>query len=171
MESAELRPLSETDLRSVALFAGLPEEVFAHLAATLPQRALAPGAIVFREGDAARALFLLLEGELEVTKQSRRGTEARVAILGPSDTFGEMSLLDLQPRSATVRTLSPVRIVEFGAEALDDLYRKDVRAYSLLVLNLARDLSRRLRVADGLVASFAASFADEYPARASGSKA
>jgi len=161
------KKLAESDLRSVALFAGLPQEIFAHFADTLPERMLAPGAVVFREGDAARALFVLLEGELEVTKQSRRGTEARVAILGPNDTFGEMSLLDMQPRSATVRTLSAVRIVEFGSEALDELYRRDVRAYALLVLNLARDLSRRLRVADGLVASFAATFADEYPARAS----
>jgi len=169
LETAPLRPLAESELRSVALFAGLPEEVFAHLAATLPQRSLAPGSVVFREGDAARALFVLLEGELEVTKQSRRGSESRVAILGPSDTFGEMSLLDMQPRSATVRTLSPVRIVELGADALE-LYRKDVKAYALLVLNLARDLSRRLRVADGLVATFAASFADEYPARASAAK-
>lgn len=163
-------PLAASDLRNVALFAGLPDEVFTHLAATLPQRVLSPGTVVFREGDAARALFVLLEGELEITKQSRRGTEARVAILGPADTFGEMSLLDMQPRSATVRTLSPVRIVEFGADALDELYRRDVRAYALLVLNLARDLSRRLRVADGLVASFAATFADEYPSRASSPK-
>ena len=168
MEAAPEHPLTEAELKSVALFAGLPDEVFAHLTDTLRPRRLAPGSVVFREGDAARALFVLLEGELEVTKQSRRGTEARVAILGPTDTFGEMSLLDMQPRSATVRTLSPVRIVEFGADALDELYRKDVKAYALLVLNLARDLSRRLRVADGLVASFAATFADEYPSRASG---
>lgn len=170
MEASKEKPLAETELKGVALFAGLPDDVFAHLAHTLVPRRLAPGSVVFREGDAARAMFVLLEGELEVTKQSRRGTEARVAMLGPNDTFGEMSLLDMQPRSATVRTLSPVRIVELGADALDELHRKDLRAYSLLVLNLARDLSRRLRVADGLVASFAASFADEYPARASSSR-
>ena len=160
-------PLAVEELRAVALFAGLPDEVLSHLTDTLRPRRLAPGSVVFREGDAARALFVLLDGEVEVTKQSRRGTDARVAMLGPNDTFGEMSLLDLQPRSATVRALSPVRLVEFGADALGELERREVSAYALLVLNLARDLSRRLRVADGLVASFAASFADEYPARGS----
>lgn len=160
------QPLSPEDLRGVALFAGLGESDFAALADTLRARRLPPGTVVFREGDPAHALFVLLEGELEVTKRSRRGTDARVAILGPNDTFGEMSLLDMQPRSATVRTLSPVRLVEFGADALDELNRRDLHAYAVLVLNLARDLSRRLRVADGLVASFAATFADEYPARA-----
>lgn len=164
------RPLRVEDLRNVALFAGLPEEVFHHFLDTLRPKLLPPGSVVFREGDTARALYVLLEGELEVTKQSRRGSEARVAILGPSDTFGEMSLLDMQPRSATVRTLAPARLLEFGADALDELYRRDVRSYALLVLNLARDLSRRLRVADGLVASFAANLADEYPARASGAR-
>lgn len=167
VEAPQELPLNAEELRGVALFAGLGDDVFHHFAETLQARTLPPGSVVFREGDSARALFVLIEGELEVTKQSRRGTEARVAILGPSDTFGEMSLLDMQPRSATVRTLSPVRLVEFGADALDELYRRDVRAYALLVLNLARDLSRRLRVADGLVASFAATFADEYPSRAS----
>lgn len=165
-EVVATQSLTAGDLRGIALFAGLGDEVFEHFASTLQARVLQPGTVVFREGDPARALFVLLAGELEVTKQSRRGSEARVAILGPNDTFGEMSLLDMQPRSATVRTLSPVRLVEFGADALDDLYRRDVRAYALLVLNLARDLSRRLRVADGLVASFAATFADEYPGRA-----
>lgn len=169
-ETPDDRPLQATDLEPIALFAGLSSEAYEYIARTVRVHRLPPGEVVFREGDPAKALFVLLDGELEVVKQSRRGTDARVAILGPNDTFGEMSLLDLQPRSATVRTLAPVRLAELGAEALDALYRHDVKAYALVLLNLSRDLSRRLRVADGLVATFAANLADEYPARASRSR-
>ncbi len=73
-------------------------------------------------------------------------------MLGPGDWFGEMSIVDIQPRSATVRTLAPSRLLRISAADLDALYRYDLRSYSLIVLNLARELSRRLRVADGILA-------------------
>ena len=120
------------------------------------------GEIAFREGDPGREMFVLLSGELEVLKKSRRGRDTRVAILGPSDCFGEMSVIDLQPRSATLRALAPTRLLRVSAEDLDLLYRTDLKSYALLVLNIARDLSRRLRVADGLVAQVTATMLDEY---------
>ena len=54
-------------------------------------------------------MYVLLDGEMEVSKRSRRGRDTRVAILGPNDLFGEMSMIDMQSRSATVRALAPSR--------------------------------------------------------------
>jgi CRP/FNR family transcriptional regulator, cyclic AMP receptor protein len=68
----------------------------------------------------------------------------------------------MQPRSATVRALAPSRLIRITNEDLDALYRFDLKSYALVVLNVARDLSRRLRVTDGIVADFAASVLDEY---------
>lgn len=155
-------PISVERLQSVAVLAGLSEDVLAHFVATLPVVKLGVGDCVFREGDPAREMFILIDGELEILKKSRRGKETRVAILGPDDAFGEMSVLDLQPRSATVRAVSAVRLIRLSTEELDVLYRRDLKAYALLVLNIARDLSRRLRVADGLVVQVAATVLDEY---------
>jgi CRP/FNR family transcriptional regulator, cyclic AMP receptor protein len=155
-------PISAERLQTAPVLAGLSQEVLTYLASALPVLMLKAGDCVFLEGDPAREMFILVDGELEILKKSRRGKEARVAILGPGDAFGEMSVLDLQPRSATVRAVSPVRVVRMSTEELDALYRRDLKAYSMLVLNIARDLSRRLRVADGLVAQLAATVLDEY---------
>jgi CRP/FNR family cyclic AMP-dependent transcriptional regulator len=86
----------------------------------------------------------------------------RVAILGPNDGFGEMSMIDMQARSATVRALSPSRLLKLTSEDMDALYRSDLKSYTLIVLNIARDLSRRLRVTDGILADFTANVLDEY---------
>ena len=158
-------PLTTATLRDIGLFGALSDEVLDHLARSLKTTRIAPGETVFREGDgAAHEMFVVLDGEVEVSKRSRRGRDMRVAILGPGDWFGEMSVLDLQVRSATVRALAPSRLIRLSSEDLDALYRFDLKAYALIVLNIARDLSRRLRVTDGILADFTANVLDEYVA-------
>lgn len=155
-------PPSIDRLREVGLFGALSDEVLSHLAGTLQRRNVGPGATVFEEGDAGHDMYVILDGEIEIMKKSRRGRPQRVAILGPSDTIGEMSIIDVQPRSATARSLAPTRLLRISAEDLDALYRHDVKSYAIVVLNVARDLSRRLRVTDGLLADIAANVLDEY---------
>jgi len=159
-------PVSPSRLRDVGLFGALSDEVLAHLGSQLQPQRVQPGTLVFREGDPAREFYVVLDGEMEVIKKSRSGRETRVAILGPNDCFGEMSVIDMQPRSATVRTLGPTRLLRMSTEDMDALYRHDLKAYTLIVLNIARDLSRRLRVTDGILADFTASVLDEYVASA-----
>ncbi|MGK3969758.1 cyclic nucleotide-binding domain-containing protein [Sorangium sp. So ce118] len=149
-------------LREIGLFGGLGDHVLQGLADTLELLELQPGAVAFREGDSGREMFVLLAGEMEVLKRSKREVEARVAVLGPSDWFGEMSILDVMPRSATVRAISPSRLMRVTAHDLDTLYRRDLKSYTLLVLNIAREMSRRLRVADSLLAELVANMLDEY---------
>jgi CRP-like cAMP-binding protein len=159
-------PLTATVLRDIGLFGALGDEVLDHLARSLKSRRVVPGDTIFREGDGgAREMYVVLDGEMEVSKRSRRGRDMRVAILGPNDWFGEMSVLDMQVRSATVRALAPSRLIRFTSEDMDALYRFDLKSYALIVLNIARDLSRRLRVTDGILADFTANVLDEYVAQ------
>jgi CRP-like cAMP-binding protein len=139
--------------------------VLIHLANTLAVESPEPGELLFREGDPAAAMYVVISGEVEVLKKSRSGHEARVAVLGPGDWFGEMSIVDIQPRSATVRALAACRLVCISTTELDALYRYDLRSYSILVMNLARELSRRLRVADGIVADLITNVLDTYVKR------
>lgn len=157
--------LSPAELRNIGLFGALSDEVLAHLASTLSVDAPAAGQTLFREGEEANAMYVVVRGEIEVLKRSRRGIDARVAVLGPGDWFGEMSIVDIQPRSATVRALAPGRLVRITPADLDALYRFDVRSYAIVVLNLARELSRRLRVADGILADLIANVLDNYVVR------
>jgi CRP/FNR family cyclic AMP-dependent transcriptional regulator len=150
-------------LREIGLFGALSDETLEHLARTLTATRVNPGETIFREGDgAAREMYIVLDGEIEISKRSRRGRDMRIAILGPNDWFGEMSIIDMQSRSATVRALAPSKLIRMTSADLDALYRLDLKSYALIVLNIARDLSRRLRVTDGILADFAASVLDEY---------
>ncbi len=155
-------PVDLAQLRDIGLFGALSDEVLEHLLKTLHEKRVGAGEMVFREGDPAREMYVVLAGEMEVLKKSRRGRDQRVAILGPNDTFGEMSVIDMQARSATVRALAPSRVLRMSTEDMDALYRFDLKSYALIVLNLARDMSRRLRVTDGILADFTASVLDEY---------
>ncbi len=155
-------PVTIAQLREVGLFGALSDEFLAHLVKTLTAVRVSAGEAIFREGDPAREFYVILDGEIEVLKKSRRGRETRVAILGPHDCLGEMSIIDMQPRSATVRALGPARMLRITTEEMDALYRHDLKSYTLIVLNIARDLSRRLRVADGLLADFTANVLEEY---------
>jgi len=155
-------PSSVEELRTVGLFGAVSDEVLEFLAAKLVVLLPGSGDAVFHEGDAARDMFVVISGEMEVLKRSQSGVDARVAMLGPGDWFGEMSILDVQPRSATVRVLAPARLLRIGAADLDGLYRHDTKAYAIIVLNIARELSRRLRVADGLLADFVINVMGHY---------
>lgn len=155
-------PVTVAQLREVGLFGALSDDFLEHLTKTLSGQRVMVGETIFREGDPAREMYVVLDGEIEVLKKSRRGRETRVAILGPNDTFGEMSIIDMQPRSATVRALGAARLLRISTEEMDALYRYDLKSYTLIVLNIARDLSRRLRVTDGLLADFTANVLEEY---------
>jgi len=143
------------EVRDIGLFGGLDDAVLEALVRELRVLELDPGDVVFRENERGREMFVLLSGEMEVVKQSRRDVPSRVAVLGPGDWFGEMSILDVMPRSATVRAIAYSRVLKIGAGDLDNLYRRDPKSYALLVLNVAREMSRRLRVADALLADMA----------------
>ncbi|MDO9015942.1 MAG: cyclic nucleotide-binding domain-containing protein [Deltaproteobacteria bacterium] len=148
-------------LRDIGLFGGLDDESLDLLTRELRASLFDPGALVMKEGDHAREMFVVLSGELEVVRHSVNGTEGRVALLGPGNWVGEMSIVDPQPRSATVRALAPSILLVVTTEDLDRLYRRDMKSYLLVVLNIAREMARRLRVADGMIAGFLSSAIDQ----------
>ena len=155
-------PLTIERLREIGLFGALSDDVLRTLSTQLKRVRVGPGTAVFTEGDSVREMFVVLDGEVEVMKNSRRGRPQRVAVLGPNDSLGEMSIIDVQPRSATVRAVAPTLLLRISTEDLDTLYRHDLKAYALITLNIARELSRRLRVTDGILADIAANVLDEY---------
>src|SRR4051812_36158012 len=135
-----------SDLRNIGLFGALSDEVLAFLAGMLTVVKPTIGETIFREGDEANAMYVVLAGEMEVTKKSRGAVDARVAVLGPGDWFGEMSIADIQPPSPPVRPLAPGRLIRFSAADLDALYRHDLPPNATMLLNLPREPSRPFRV-------------------------
>jgi CRP/FNR family cyclic AMP-dependent transcriptional regulator len=170
--SDQARPsITAATLRDIGLFGGLSDESLARLAAELPRRDTTAGTVVVREGEVAKDMFVVIGGELEVEKSASDGSTVRVAVLGPGDWFGEMALIDIQPRSASVRAVAPSLLLRLDAEQVERLvYRNSVKDYALLIMNIARELSRRLRVADGILAQFSVSLHEQQYQRGSGAR-
>jgi CRP-like cAMP-binding protein len=99
--------------------------------------------LVFAEGDEGEALFVILEGQVKVFVTSEDGLEMVLVTLGPSDSFGELSLIDGAPRSASAEALEPTRILGLGRRALLDLLPGDPRLAEALLRSLG-SLVRRL---------------------------
>ena len=134
-------------LAQVPLFAPLAPEELAGLAALLSRRRYAKGEVIFHQGDAGTALYIVEEGGVKIVLGSEEGKEVILALLGRGDFFGELALLDGEPRSADAVARDATQLL---ALRRDDFLRfvldKPRVAASLLAV-----LSRRLRRTDQLV--------------------
>ena len=120
--------LTPAHLADIGLFGGLSNETLETLASSLPTSRIEAGAMVVEEGDLSTQMFVVIAGELEVVKKGESGGDVRVAVLGPGDWFGEMSIIDVQPRSASVRAVAPTLVLSVTAEHVENLlYRHDVQ--------------------------------------------
>ena len=108
------------------------------------------GECYMREGELGDKVYVLERGRVEVLKAVADGQET-LKELGPGDCFGEMALLDISPRSATVRALEDCVALEIPAGALYQLYEHDIEQFSLLTLNMGREVSRRLRATERML--------------------
>jgi CRP/FNR family transcriptional regulator, cyclic AMP receptor protein len=142
-------------LRQVSVFAALSDSVLEQIGQCARRQEIAAGAALFEEGEPAKEMVVVLSGKLEVYKRGRNRRLARIAVLGPGDVVGEMSLVDIQPRSAAVRALEPTAMAVLSHGDIGNVYREDPRSYTLLVLNIAREISIRLRRMDQMLANIA----------------
>ena len=101
----------------------------------------------FRENDQASSMFILESGSASVLK-SWKGNEMQLRTLNAGDCFGEMALMDMFPRSASVRAEEDSSAIELSPRGLVRLYGRDVEQYTLVQISLGREVCRRLRDAD-----------------------
>jgi len=128
-------------------FGGLDRAALERVAAMLVPRSFPRGATVFNEGETGSSLFVVRRGELIVFHRPPEGGRAPVKLtrLREGDFFGEMTLIEMQPRSATVQVDRDADLLELRACDLYELYKKDVKAYVMVLQNINRELCRRLR--------------------------
>ncbi|HEX2141146.1 MAG TPA: ATP-binding protein [Candidatus Limnocylindria bacterium] len=104
-------------LRAAPLFTGLADDDLARLAATVERMRLAPGEYLVREGDAGDAMFVVVSGELEVTKRAG-AAEQPVAVVGPGAIQGEIGAISGASRAASVRAMTDVEVLRVPREGL-----------------------------------------------------
>lgn len=135
-------------LVATPFFGGLDDGQLDRLIAMLTERRYPAGGTVFVEGDQGRSMYVVHSGQLLVCKAGESGRTVRMSHLGPGDFFGEMTLIAMQPRSATVRVETAAVLYELTAMDLYAYYKADVQAYAMVLGNINRELCRRLLKAD-----------------------
>ena len=144
-------------LQQQPLFGGVDSQAMRAIVPLLREENFASGELIVREGDQGDSLFVICSGSVEVLKSSPEAETPfgdRIAVLKVGDVIGEMELIDMQNRSATVRALEPVSTLALSNGDLFSIYESDLPTFALLVLNLARELSRRLRNIDDLAVRY-----------------
>jgi len=122
------------------LFVGLPRRHLARLATHFFEKAYRSGEIVFQEGDPGRALFVVVEGAVEITQTTPQG-EYVLRALGPGDAFGELALVDAFPRSATARVAAPARLLILYKSDFEVLMDGNAQIAVVIMRNLSRLLA------------------------------
>jgi CRP/FNR family transcriptional regulator, cyclic AMP receptor protein len=151
-----LMAVSSPDLKAFLVatpfFGGLSGASLELLISMLVERRFEIGATIVAEREPGRSMYIVHSGELAVSKLGDAGCVVPISRLGPGDFFGEMTLIEVQNRSATVVADSPVVLYELTARNLYTYYKADIWAYAMVMQNINRELCRRLRRADNRIA-------------------
>ena len=134
-------------LGTVPLFTGVPQEELEQFGLLTREKVYPKGSVILFENDPGDALFVVRSGRVKVVLVGEDGREVILGVLGPGEHFGELSLIDDQPRSAHVIAMDDATLLVLRRED----FRKRVEANPAVAWALLAELSRRLRRADGKI--------------------
>ncbi len=126
----------------------MEERTLSRVMGMLSELTVPAGKEVCTEGENGRTMYIVREGEALVWRESPSGQKVKLARLGPGEFFGEMTLIDPQPRSASVVVQKDALLYTLTNKQLYELYVEDLPGYVMLLQNLCREVTRRLRRAD-----------------------
>ena len=137
-------------LQRMPIFGGVGANILQFLVGLCPVESVSKNEFFFREGDQADSMFVLEAGKAAVLK-SWRGQDCLLRTLEQGDCFGEMAVMDLCPRSASVRAVEDCTAIRISAANLYKVYSQDLKQFALIQMNMGREVSRRLRATDELL--------------------
>ena len=138
-------------LRRVPLFASLSETQFDTLSAGSTRRSYPRSRTIVSEGEPSQSLYIMLAGRAKVQRSDSEGKEVILAMIGPGEFFGEMSLIDDAPRSASVITVEPCDFISIQK----DSFKSMLATSPDMAMQIMRGLVRRLREADKKIETLA----------------
>lgn len=124
------------------LFAGLDPESLKGLAEQVTQHTATRGEAIFEEGEQGDRIYLILDGKVKISRTSQDGRENLLAVLGPGDLFGELSVFDPGPRTATASALADTSFASLSHTQLKPWLGTRPEAAEILLAALARRLRR-----------------------------
>ena len=138
-------------LRRVPLFSSLNEMQLDQLAAGSVRKSYPRGRTIVAEGEPSQSLYILLSGRAKVQRSDSEGKEVILAVIGPREFFGEMSLIDDSPRSASVITIESSDFMAINKDSFKAMLAQSPD----IAMQIMRGLVRRLREADKKIETLA----------------
>jgi CRP/FNR family transcriptional regulator, cyclic AMP receptor protein len=143
--------LNPNILRNVPLFAAFTDAQLATLVNYVQHRSFPRNSFVIRAGEETDSLYIILSGRVKILIPDEEGHEVILSMMGPYEFFGEMGMLDDQPRSASVETLEPCEMLRLSKTGFMSCLKDNFDVAMLIIRNLVR----RLREADRKIESLA----------------
>jgi CRP-like cAMP-binding protein len=134
-------------LKEMPVFGGMSDAILDFLLAQIVVRSYQRGDYVFREGEQSTSMFVLEWGEIAILKQCD-SHQYLLRTMKAGDCIGEMALFDFMPRSASALVLEETQVLEITSTNLMAIYRQDIEQFAMMTLNMGREVTRRLRMAD-----------------------
>lgn len=128
-------------LKTVTLFAGMTDSELNALAKDFTRLEFGAEEVIFYQGDAGHTLYLVENGKVRIYVQNEDGQELSVNVCGRGDLFGEMSVIDELPRSASAAAMEPATVLRLSRER----FREHLRRSPQLGINFMKALSVRIR--------------------------
>ncbi|MBV8588231.1 MAG: cyclic nucleotide-binding domain-containing protein [Verrucomicrobia bacterium] len=135
-------------LATIPIFAGLNADALSALSAAVEEAAFPAGETVVQEGEPGNRMFIIHTGQLQVVKRLAQPDETVLAAFGPRDFLGEMSIIECVVRAASILAIEDSHLFALKGTDLYRLFKRQPDQYAIVILNIARDLSRRLRAID-----------------------
>ena len=139
--------MDSSRLKTVPIFSTIEPAVLDGLAAIVEEKTFADGGEVFHEGASGDAMYVILDGAVKIVKMidPQKGLSKDLAILSAGDFFGEMSLIDKSPRSASAVSLGSSTLARVTSQAFQDLLQKSSITAANLLFGIIQTVSGRLR--------------------------
>jgi CRP-like cAMP-binding protein len=138
--------IEASELQKYSLFGGLMVDQIDGVFPLMKHERYEAGENIIVEGEKNDRVIFIFSGRVAVMKNGLVLTE-----LKEGDTVGEMEVLDMISSAATIRALETVEASSISNSALYEIYKQDIKTFAIIVMNLARDMSRRLRKMDDWV--------------------
>ncbi len=128
-------------LKKVSLFDNLNDEQLEHIIRIAQRRSFAPGTVLFQEKEPGHIFYVVLSGSIKIYSKSQTGAEKVLSLINAGESFGELSLLDGRPRSASAQTLEATSVLELSSQAFMEL----LETHFDITRGILTELCRRLR--------------------------
>lgn len=148
-------PLTDTEnvlsiLNRIAIFAGLSKTQLQCLFKTLQKVTYDKDEVIFRQGESASHIYIIASGTVKLYLEANNMAFELVAF-GVGDCFGETSLIGIEPHTANAIAVEKTELIVLSSKALLTLYTDDKEAYIMIILNIAREVARRLNKTDDIL--------------------